>query len=387
MSADDGKQPDSDSQPTPGPSTASSSSSTTAVMERPQDRSQALSQARAFLVSPQVIHQSLAAKRHFLAQKGLSEHEITSLLQQMPPSLPPPTYPQPPPSRLLPLLLGFCRVFTWVIGSASVLLFIYHRFLLPRVLRTVQARVSLKQHQISLLKSLNARLKTVQEEQREAFSALPPPLLYQEPEPYASCITLQDITAAIQKAEESVADVPTVSILRCGILDALKAVHTEQPSTEELFRRLEASLPWKPSEFEATRDALWETLTTSSDFTEIQPDRWFYEFRTPYSTMLIDKLKLLSTALPDKPQTQASPAAPISTNTPAQRTLQSITAFTGYLSSQIYTPPRYLTPGLSASSGGVEEDIRKEIRALKGLALNRRSFLPPRPASAASIGR
>lgn len=381
MSADDA-----DTQSTPGPSTSSSSSTTavTAQLETTQDRSQALSQARAFLLSPQVIHQSPVAKRHFLAQKGLSEHEITSLLQQMPPSLPPPTYPQPPPSRLLPLLLGFCRIFTWVIGSASVLLLIYHRFLLPRVLRTVQARVSLKQHQISLLKKLNERLETVQAGQREAFSALPPPLTYQEPEPYASCETLQAITSAVQKAEESVADVPTVSLVRCGIVDALKAVHTNQPTTEELFQRLEASLPWKPSEFEATRDALWKTLTTSPLFTEIKPDRWFYNFQGPYSTVLIDKLQTLSSALPDKPQT---PASPTSTNTPAQRTLQSLTAFTGYLSSQIYTPPRYLTPGLSASTGGVEEDIRKEIRALKGLALNRRSFLPPRPSSAASIGR
>ena len=61
-------------------------------------------------------------------------------------------------------------------------------------------------------------------------------------------------------------------------------------------------------------------------------------------------------------------------NRPFQRTLQTLGDFTGYLSSQVYAPFRPNGPqyGLGSSGlGPVEEDMRKEIRALKGLVLNR----------------
>lgn len=46
-----------------------------------QDRTELLSRARNFLLSPQIIHQDTSAKRKFLADKGLDESEINGILQ------------------------------------------------------------------------------------------------------------------------------------------------------------------------------------------------------------------------------------------------------------------------------------------------------------------
>lgn len=48
-----------------------------------EDRLALLSRARVFLASPQVQHQNIPAKRAFLAEKGLNEAEIESLLREM----------------------------------------------------------------------------------------------------------------------------------------------------------------------------------------------------------------------------------------------------------------------------------------------------------------
>lgn len=109
------------------------------------NREQLLDRARSFLVSPQVQNQDLPAKRAFLREKGLSEAEIENLLRTVvraylldvfetlnisiqplnPPSIPPRTYPQPPPSNLPVLLLGIVRLFTWLAGGSAALLFFY----------------------------------------------------------------------------------------------------------------------------------------------------------------------------------------------------------------------------------------------------------------------
>lgn len=96
---------------------------------------------------------------------------------------------------------------------------------------------------------------------------------------------------------------------------------------------------------------------------------------------------------------------------PAQRALQAMSDLTGYISTQVYVPYRPPVNGAyqyGHQLGPAEEEFRREIRALKGLALNRyvnsdekvhrnlyvfsRSLLPsipkfndlPRPASAAT---
>lgn len=48
-----------------------------------EDRAALIEKAKQFLVSPQIRHEDLAAKRRFLAEKGLTDQEIVGLLQQL----------------------------------------------------------------------------------------------------------------------------------------------------------------------------------------------------------------------------------------------------------------------------------------------------------------
>jgi len=109
-------------------------------------RNELITRARAFLSSLQVQHQDTESKRAFLREKGLTEADIDDLLRSLVcsllstltssiptvleppqmPSIPPRTYPLPPPSTLPVLLLGLARLFSWIVGGSAVLLFIYH---------------------------------------------------------------------------------------------------------------------------------------------------------------------------------------------------------------------------------------------------------------------
>ena len=109
------------------------------------NREHLLDRARSFLASPQVQNQDLPSKRAFLREKGLSEAETENLLHTLvrayplnrrqtlnisfqplhPPSIPPRTYPQPPPSNLPVLLLGIVRLFSWLAGGSAALIFFY----------------------------------------------------------------------------------------------------------------------------------------------------------------------------------------------------------------------------------------------------------------------
>jgi len=54
-------------------------------------------------------------------------------------------------------------------------------------------------------------------------------------------------------------------------------------------------------------------------------------------------------------------------------TLEALSELTGYISSQLFMPYRLPTNGIGivGNLGPVEESLRREIRALKGLVLNR----------------
>lgn len=58
-----------------------------------------------------------------------------------------------------------------------------------------------------------------------------------------------------------------------------------------------------------------------------------------------------------------------------QRTLQFLSDFTGEISAQVYLPYRPSTMGAGipplAETSSIEDELRREIRALKGLVLNR----------------
>jgi len=58
---------------------------------------------------------------------------------------------------------------------------------------------------------------------------------------------------------------------------------------------------------------------------------------------------------------------------PFQHALGALSDLTGYISTQLYGLPSYRASGFSAGSmlGPEEEELRREIRTLKGLVLNR----------------
>ena len=63
--------------------TSTSSSSSVAPAPMFEDRGLLLDRARAFLTSPQIRHEEPAAKRRFLAEKGLNEVEIEGLMREL----------------------------------------------------------------------------------------------------------------------------------------------------------------------------------------------------------------------------------------------------------------------------------------------------------------
>lgn len=48
-----------------------------------ESRAELIERARSFLVSPQIRHEHVLAKRKFLTEKGLSDAEIDGLLQEL----------------------------------------------------------------------------------------------------------------------------------------------------------------------------------------------------------------------------------------------------------------------------------------------------------------
>ncbi|EJD00932.1 uncharacterized protein FOMMEDRAFT_147624, partial [Fomitiporia mediterranea MF3/22] len=263
------------SPPYTSPSTPPSSAS--------EDRTALIHRARAFLVSPDVVHEDPATKRRFLSEKGLRVDEIDGLLRELPPQLPPVpprTYPQPPPSKLPYLLLGLTRIFTWITGSSAVLIFIYYKFLLPRLTRSALARRALKQHQVALLKRLNASLadlKGTQAEARTVLPSLPTPL---EPAEFTEIHTLDEL----KLDGEAPITVPAFTLLRCTIEGLAK--EGKKPTREELFSLLEERYTWlKSDEGLAYQDSLWETLSTNPSFsTSKETDRLIWTYTSPPPT-------------------------------------------------------------------------------------------------------
>ncbi|KAG1906958.1 uncharacterized protein F5891DRAFT_350925 [Suillus fuscotomentosus] len=362
------------------------------------DRSELIARARTFLSTPHIRSQDDTSKHAFLVEKGLTQDEIYSLLREIPPPVPPRTYPQPPPSNLPNMLVGIAHMLTWLAGSSAFVLFIYYRFLLPRISQTYHARRALRAHQSGLLLRLNESLATFKEKQAECFVNLPTPIIYKEEPECADCHSLDDILACRRKADiddEDASDTSNVSILRSAIEELTHSKEsTEGISTGDLFDHLEAKLPWlKGERGAACQNDLWQTLNKSPLFTSTSPQSsssssipehpshllWSY-VPPPISLPppMIVALDTLQAALPRKaaaPPLSRTETVPLR---PAQRTLQTLADFTGYIATQTYafgTHMRGISSSLTTNNTDVDE-IRREIRALKGLVLNRRSFLP-----------
>lgn len=72
-----------------------------------------------------------------------------------------------------------------------------------------------------------------------------------------------------------------------------------------------------------------------------------------------------------------------------QHTYQGLSELTGYIATQTYAIPHGMRApgvGLGVPLTTEEEEVRREIRALKGLVLNRRSFMPRLPRYGADGG-
>lgn len=353
-----------------------------------------MSRARTFLRSPQIQYQDMTAKRQFLAAKGMSEADIDSLLQEQvhAPMIPPRTYPQPPPSNLPTLLLGLVRLFSWIgIGSMG-LLFVYYRWLYPRIVRTVEARRSLRSHHLSAMRKLTASLSTLKESHSESLAELPRHDTFHEPEEFAQTRSLAQVLKKLGDVDPNYTSIPPVTLLRCAIADFTKGKPGDdfQPTTEDIFLLLEGKIPWLATD-EAYKfkgiiyDALlacprFESIQIEANANDTAQQKWKYNAPPRVQpSPVIQSLSNLNAALPKS--TKDEPRSSV-----FQHTLQALSDFTGYISSNVYVP--YRPPGgmgISSTYGlsPAEEALKKEIRALKGLVLNRKTFIPsiPRPPS------
>ncbi|KAG6817849.1 hypothetical protein H0H87_001681 [Tephrocybe sp. NHM501043] len=344
--------------------TSSPGAPTTETVASAPDRSDLLSRARGFLQSPQIINQDIVAKRQFLVKKGLNEAEIDFLLRELSPehhpkplqrpTIPPRAYPQPPPSHLPTLILGITRVISWITGGSAAIIFLYY------VCR------------------LNESLESLKQSQKEAHSVLPSPGPSREATNFQACYSIPDVLKIVGDNFDSI---PPVTLLRCALegFGKGKEGDASQPSTEDLFRHMEGHIPWLVSEegrkYEQT---LWDTLSAcplfsgtspaTNDAEEHKPRRWTYTTPAPVEpSPIVESMKRLTTILPKNSELR---------HNSLQHTLQALSDFTGYISTQMYMP--YQAPSSAAgflnngSSGGpAEEEFKREVRALKGLVLNR----------------
>ncbi|KAG6378627.1 hypothetical protein JVT61DRAFT_12897 [Boletus reticuloceps] len=348
------------------------------------DRAELLTRARGFLTSPQVRLQDPYATRTFLTDKGLTPAEIDQLLRELPPSVPPRTYPALPPSNLPNLLAGVARIFTWLIGTSAIVLYVYYRYLLPRLAQSYQARLALRKHQSALIARLAESASALKAIQAESYKDLP-----------RTIPVYEDSQSSREGSAQPGTDIPDITILRCA-LEELGRSKTDGTSTEELFRYLESKFSWLGGEEGVARQSdFWNQLNACPLFVSSVPKPaaptplpldhssqllWKYIPPPPPTTSsLLASLVNLQAALPRSQEASASGPPPTPTISARQRTLQVLSDFTGYITTQTYTLglPSIRGTGVATSGGSpVEDELRREIRALKGLVLNRRSFLP-----------
>lgn len=128
---------------------------------------------------------------------------------------------------------------------------------------------------------------------------------------------------------------------------------------------------------ELNREVFFARITPPKlDDATSEPELLYVVSDSPTPDPYVDRLQIslpkLSVALGKLTNAHRSEGT---TNTSASRTLQSLTDFTAYLSSQTYAiPSGYLATFGNRSQrtlGAAEEEVRKDIRSIKGLLLNR----------------
>jgi len=264
------------------------------------------------------------------------------------------------------------------------------------MVRSAEARHSLRRHHISLMEKLNASLSSLKESQSESLQDLPRKEPYSEPPEFSSCQSLSSALKVLGDPEKlDYSLLPPVTLLRCAIADFAKGKTGDDahPTTAEVFLLMEGRMPGlaAPEGYEFKK-SVFDTLMDCPFFEEVDPDssladqpnpaalKWRYTpppASKPYP--VLESLDRLNASFPP-PKSKSEPRTGA-----FQHALETLTELTGYISTHVYVP--YRAPvggmGLSASSGlsPAAQALKTEIRALKGLVLNRKSFMPsiPRP--------
>ncbi|KAI9508153.1 hypothetical protein F5148DRAFT_1149260 [Russula earlei] len=273
-------------------------------------RSELLDRARHFLSSPQVMHQDYESKRGFLAEKGLADGGYTIAIARD----------------------GTFKLLSWLTGGSTVLLFIYYA-------------------------------------QKGAYVDLPHPDPWEEVVPWSGCKSLGDVAAAVERSGDHL---PHLTLLRCTLTDL--AAQKKPVTAENIFQML---LSTKAS-----------SILNIDDGVTLENAQWRYSLPRHGKRPVIGVTSLVLSSpgscdvadtpvLPALAKLQDSVTHVVSAR-PTQRlqhALQALIDFTGYLTTKTYAlaSAMHRLPGTTPSSVTVieEEEIRMEIKALKGFVLNR----------------
>lgn len=114
------------------------------------------------------------------------------------------------------------------------------RFLLPRIIASNQARLSLKQHQQGLFIRLLESATSLKAKQEESYVNIPRPNAHTELSHWASCTSF----SAMEKVMEADSKVQPQeqTILRCAI-EELKAAEKDA-TTENIFDLVHKKMTW-----------------------------------------------------------------------------------------------------------------------------------------------
>lgn len=100
------------------------------------------------------------------------------------------------------------------------------------------------------MRRLTTSLSSLKESQAESFAVLPRAEPYKETGAFPDCHSVADVLRQVEERSLAIPDIPPITLLRCGIKDLGrgKADDEAKPTTEELFRFLEGTIPWFTSE-------------------------------------------------------------------------------------------------------------------------------------------
>ncbi|KZW04337.1 hypothetical protein EXIGLDRAFT_828219 [Exidia glandulosa HHB12029] len=284
------------------------------------------------------------------------------------PTVPPRTYPRPAPSNLLPMLLGFARILKYTAFGSALLLFVYFTYVLPRLNLVTELRASLHKHHANLLLQLQGRLLELRSRRDEpgAVDSVPAAPLG-DPSAAGAQANVHDATP------EGDAVLPYERYIRTHLLHKPDGVEFN-----ELMQDLAAKFMWISERPQHYRRVVLQTLERSEHLAVKVDDT--------NARVTLKEPPSLTSGTPSNEvialQALKTSVAKLKRDRTRGGALQSIVELTSYISSQTYalvTPyTSFRAPGFprSANLNPAEDEIRLEIRSLKSLLLNRRSFVP-----------